>query len=174
MAKVSRSAPILTVSVAAELARMHPQTVRQYDRLGLVVAQRTRGGGRRYSLNDVDKLLQIQALSQEEGINLAGIARIVELENEVEKLRLRNAKLQRKIEKMQLVGEFMRSELERFTSREHRVFAASATGDVTVAQRFHQLRAALHEADLREEALAAESAGGMVLWNPRNITIFQR
>ena len=50
-----REAPILTVSVAAELAGMHPQTVRQYDRLGLVPAKRTRGGGRRYSLSDVDK-----------------------------------------------------------------------------------------------------------------------
>lgn len=67
-----RDAPILTVSVAAELAGMHPQTVRQYDRLGLVPAKRTRGGGRRYSLSDVDKLLEIQELSQKEGINLAG------------------------------------------------------------------------------------------------------
>lgn len=86
MAKVSKTAPILTVSVAAELAGMHAQTVRQYDRLGLVVAKRTRGGGRRYSLNDVDRLTEIQRLSQDEGINLAGISRIFELRDELEKL----------------------------------------------------------------------------------------
>lgn len=172
MAKVSRSAPILTVSVAAELAGMHPQTVRQYDRLGLVVAKRASGGGRRYSLNDVDKLLQIQQLSQEEGINLAGIARIVQLENEVAKLQERNTKLTRKIEKLRLIGKFMQAELARFTARENRVFAASMNGDVTMAERFDRLRAALNEADLRAENEA--NGNDMVLWNPRNLTIFRK
>lgn len=172
MAKVSRTAPILTVSVAAELAGMHPQTVRQYDRLGLVVAQRTRGGGRRYSLKDVDKLLRIQQLSQEEGINLAGIARIVELEREVERLEKHSAKLERQVEKLQILGNFLRTELERYTSREHRVFAASATGDVTMAQRFDQLRAALHQADLRSEQ--EENSGDLVVWRPRYVTLFRR
>lgn len=176
MTKVSRTAPILTVSVAAELAGMHPQTVRQYDRLGLVIAQRTRGGGRRYSLNDVDKLLRIQQLSQEEGINLAGIARIVELEREVERLEKHSAKLERQVEKLQILGNFLRTELERYTSREHRVFAASATGDVTMAQRLDQLRAALHEADLRAAATAEKlhNSGDLVLWRPRHITLFHR
>lgn len=172
MAQVSRTAPILTVSVAAELAGMHPQTVRQYDRLGLVIAQRTRGGGRRYSLRDVDKLLRIQQLSQEEGINLAGIARIVELEREVENLQKRNTKLEQKIEKLQILGDFLRTELERYASREHRVFAASATGNVTMAQRLDQLRAALHEADLRAEQ--TENSSDLVLWRPRHITLFRR
>ncbi|NYI42482.1 heat shock protein transcriptional repressor HspR [Demequina lutea] len=75
---------------------MHAQTLRQYDRLGLVVPRRRPGGGRRYSLRDVVTLLEIQRLSQEEGINLAGIARILDLskrvdwlEREVERLRPR-------------------------------------------------------------------------------------
>lgn len=80
-------AAVFPVSMAAELASMHPQTLRGYDRLGLVVPQRARGRGRRYSLRDVAKLRHIQMLSQQEGINLEGIRRILELEDEVEALR---------------------------------------------------------------------------------------
>ena len=80
--------PVFTVGRAAELANVHPQTLRQYDRLGLVVPQRTGGGARRYSLRDVFRLVQAQQLSQEEGINLAGIARILSLEEENRELRI--------------------------------------------------------------------------------------
>jgi MerR family transcriptional regulator/heat shock protein HspR len=59
---------------------MHPQTLRQYDRLGLVQPERTAGGGRRYSVRDVAMLREIQRLSQDQGINLAGVKRIIELE----------------------------------------------------------------------------------------------
>src|SRR5690625_4454422 len=79
-------APVLTISVAAELADMHPQTLRQYDRLGLVSPQRTAGRGRRYSLHDVAQLREVQRLSQDEGINLAGIKRILRLEARLESL----------------------------------------------------------------------------------------
>jgi len=75
--------PVFPVSAAAELSGMHPQTLRQYDRLGLVVPRRRLGGGRRYSLRDVATLREIQRLSQDEGINLAGIARILTLEQQV-------------------------------------------------------------------------------------------
>ena len=75
------------ISVAAELAGMHAQTLRTYDRLGLVSPQRTSGGGRRYSQHDVELLRQVQRLSQDEGVNLAGIKRIIELTNQVEALR---------------------------------------------------------------------------------------
>ena len=85
--------PVFVISVAAELAGMHPQTLRQYDRLGLVTPGRSGGGGRRYSSRDVDQLREVQRLSQEEGVNLAGIKRVIELENHVEALRLRNAEL---------------------------------------------------------------------------------
>ena len=74
--------PVFSVGAAGELANVHPQTLRQYDRLGLVVPQRTEGGARRYSLRDISRLAQAQQLSQEEGINLAGITRILELEEE--------------------------------------------------------------------------------------------
>jgi MerR family transcriptional regulator/heat shock protein HspR len=74
-------AKVFIISVAARLAGMHPQTLRQYDRLGLVQAGRAQGGGRRYSLRDVALLREIQRLSQEEGVNLAGIKRIIELEH---------------------------------------------------------------------------------------------
>ena len=79
--------PMFTVGRAGELANVHPQTLRQYDRLGLVVPQRTEGGARRYSLRDISRLAQAQQLSQEEGINLAGITRILELEEENRELR---------------------------------------------------------------------------------------
>ena len=81
------------ISVAAQLAGMHPQTLRQYDRLGLVTPERTGGGGRRYSERDVDLLREVQRLSQEEGVNLAGIKRIIELENQVAALQQRAAEL---------------------------------------------------------------------------------
>jgi MerR family transcriptional regulator/heat shock protein HspR len=77
------------ISVAAELAGMHAQTLRTYDRLGLVRPQRSSGGGRRYSQHDVDLLREVQRLSQDEGVNLAGIKRIIELTNQVEALRSR-------------------------------------------------------------------------------------
>ena len=77
------------ISVAAELAGMHAQTLRTYDRLGLVSPRRTSGGGRRYSQHDVELLRQVQRLSQDEGVNLAGIKRIIELTNQVEALQSR-------------------------------------------------------------------------------------
>jgi MerR family transcriptional regulator/heat shock protein HspR len=77
------------ISVAAELAGMHAQTLRTYDRLGLVSPSRTSGGGRRYSQNDVDLLREVQRLSQDEGVNLAGIKRIIELTNQVDALQAR-------------------------------------------------------------------------------------
>ena len=85
--RLDERAPVFAISVAAELSGMHPQTLRQYDRLGLVVPRRTRGRGRRYSIGDVRRLRQIQAMSQDEGINLAGIKRILELQDEVAALR---------------------------------------------------------------------------------------
>jgi MerR family transcriptional regulator/heat shock protein HspR len=80
-------APVYVISVAAEMAGMHAQTLRQYDRLGLVSPRRTPGGGRRYSLRDILRLREVQRLSQDEGVNLAGVKRILELEAEVDVLR---------------------------------------------------------------------------------------
>src|SRR5690349_23298671 len=76
-------AKVLIISVAARMAGMHPQTLRQYDRLGLVQAGRAGGGGRRYSERDVALLREVQRLSQEDGVNLAGIKRIISREQMV-------------------------------------------------------------------------------------------
>lgn len=77
---------IYIISVAAELAGVHPQTLRVYERKGLVQPSRTQGNTRRYSQRDIDRLRRITELTNE-GINLAGVLRIMELENEIEKLR---------------------------------------------------------------------------------------
>lgn len=82
-------AKIYVISVAAQLSGMHAQTLRTYDRMGLVSPGRAPGGGRRYSMQDVELLREVQRLSQEEGVNLAGIKRILELTNEVLELRQR-------------------------------------------------------------------------------------
>ena len=90
---MDENAPVFVISVAAELSGMHPQTLRQYDRLGLVTPGRAGGGGRRYSPRDVALLREVQRLSQEEGVNLAGIKRIIDLENHVAALQERVAEL---------------------------------------------------------------------------------
>jgi MerR family transcriptional regulator/heat shock protein HspR len=91
-------AKVLIISVAARLAGMHPQTLRQYDRLGLVQAGRAGGGGRRYSERDVALLREVQKLSQEEGVNLAGIKRIIGLEQLVADLQQRVAELETQLD----------------------------------------------------------------------------
>jgi MerR family transcriptional regulator/heat shock protein HspR len=84
---LSDDTPVYVISVAAQLSGLHPQTLRQYDRLGLVSPGRTAGRGRLYSTRDIVLLREVQRLSQEEGINLAGIKRILELETENLQLR---------------------------------------------------------------------------------------
>jgi MerR family transcriptional regulator, heat shock protein HspR len=79
--------PFFGISVAAQLSGLHAQTLRSYDRMGLVSPGRTSGGGRRYSMRDIVLLREVQRLSQEEGVNLAGIKRSIELENQVDALR---------------------------------------------------------------------------------------
>jgi MerR family transcriptional regulator/heat shock protein HspR len=89
----NQDTPIFVISVAAELAGMHAQTLRGYDRMGLVSPGRSPGGGRRYSVRDIALLQEVQRLSQDHGVNLAGIKRIIDLENQVEALRARVAEL---------------------------------------------------------------------------------
>jgi MerR family transcriptional regulator/heat shock protein HspR len=85
--------PVFVISVAAELAGLHAQTLRGYDRLGLVRPGRSAGGGRRYSARDIALLREVQRLSQDEGVNLAGVKRIIELERTVDELRGQIAEL---------------------------------------------------------------------------------
>jgi MerR family transcriptional regulator/heat shock protein HspR len=113
--------PIYVISVAAQLAGMHPQTLRQYDRLGLVTPSRATGRGRRYSAYDVARLRYVQHLSQEEGVNLAGIRHVLELQSEVENLRHRVN---------QLLAEVQRGVSQQSTQRVSRVFSAGPEGDV--------------------------------------------
>ena len=82
----SQDSPVFVISVAAQLSGLHAQTLRSYDRLGLVSPGRSAGGGRRYSARDIALLREVQRLSQEEGVNLAGIKRIIELEQLVDEL----------------------------------------------------------------------------------------
>ncbi|OZE21818.1 MerR family transcriptional regulator [Rhodococcus sp. 05-2255-1e] len=90
-------AQVFVISVAAQLAGMHAQTLRTYDRLGLVIPHRTTGGGRRYTPRDVALLREVQRLSQDEGVNLAGIKRIIELTNQVEALQARVSELAQEV-----------------------------------------------------------------------------
>lgn len=116
------NAPIFVISVAAELAEMHPQTLRQYDRMGLVSPSRQAGRQRRYSQRNIESLREIQRLSQE-GVSLEGIKRILELENQVSALQSRVAEL----------GEEL---AQRRSQRDvTRVFAAGLAGDVVTLAR---------------------------------------
>ena len=97
---------------------MHPQTLRQYDRMGLVQAGRAPGGGRRYSLRDVELLREVQRLSQDEGVNLAGIKRIIDLErlvNDLEQRLLETeaqlAAAQQRIAELEAMSPFPRRDL---------------------------------------------------------------
>jgi MerR family transcriptional regulator/heat shock protein HspR len=94
------STPVYVISVAAELTGLHPQTLRQYDRAGLVSPGRTGGGGRRYSLNDIEMLRVVAELTAA-GIGLEGVRRILELENQVAALRQRNAELRARVSDLQ-------------------------------------------------------------------------
>ncbi|GMA32631.1 heat shock protein transcriptional repressor HspR [Litorihabitans aurantiacus] len=144
MADRSYDAPVLTVSAAAELAGMHAQTLRQYDRLGLVVPHRTAGRGRRYSLRDVAALREVQRLSLE-GVNLEGISRILALQRE-------NAALLAALEGLRSV-----------IDPGSRVFAASTTGDVESVPRGRRART---RPTAEAGSGVVRTSGALVLWRP--------
>lgn len=151
--------PVFSVGRAGELANVHPQTLRQYDRLGLVVPQRTAGGARRYSLRDIARLANAQHLSQEEGINLAGVTRILELEEE-------NRELRRQVERLRKPAG---------TS----VFAADADGGIVEVERSrrarmwrHQIRVDMRQLPSRDSSEISREGDGktstsVVLWGDR-------
>jgi MerR family transcriptional regulator/heat shock protein HspR len=133
-------APIFVISVAAELAEMHPQTLRQYDRLGLVSPSRQSGRQRRYSQHDVELLREVQRLSKD-GVSLEGIRRILELENQVAALRSRVAELEREVDDARRLGGDAR-----------RIFAAGMAGDVVTLTRGQR---------------PEQRSGAVVVWRPR-------
>lgn len=141
-------APVFVISVAAELAGMHAQTLRQYDRLGLVVPKRTSGGGRRYSARDIEQLREVQKLSQDEGVSLAGIQRILQLENQVEALRA-------KVSELQTETRALTEALQQAAGHRSRVFAAGPSGDVVVVRR-----------GSRPQGDRAPTSTALVLWRP--------
>jgi MerR family transcriptional regulator/heat shock protein HspR len=95
---IDDNSPVFVISVAAQLSGLHPQTLRTYDKLGLVSPDRAVGRGRRYSSRDIMQLREVQRLSQEQGVNLAGIKRILDLENQVSALQQRTAELVHELE----------------------------------------------------------------------------
>jgi MerR family transcriptional regulator/heat shock protein HspR len=130
-------APVYVISVAAALAGMHPQTLRQYDRLGLVTPRRTTGRGRRYTRRDIATLREVQRLSQDEGVNLAGIKRILALAERVEELEREVAALRAR------------------QASAFRVFAAGPGGDVVEVPRGQRVRRS-----------TPPESGALVLWRP--------
>ncbi|GAB6859565.1 heat shock protein transcriptional repressor HspR [Microbacterium xylanilyticum] len=125
--RMSADTPVFAIAVAAELARMHPQTLRQYDRLGLVVPGRTRGGSRRYSMRDIEKLREVAQLSSE-GMSLPAIAKLLDLEDEVRTLRRRVVELEHDLRE------------ERANRPGVRVFAAGATGSIMAVPSGRRIR----------------------------------
>src|SRR5215208_2627610 len=93
------------ISVAAELAGMHPQTLRIYETRGLIAPKRSPKNTRLYSQDDVDRLQRIQELTSELGLNLAGVERVLELERELERLRRRAERLEREVERVREAAE---------------------------------------------------------------------
>ena len=108
--------PLFMISVAAELAGMHPQTLRLYERRGLVQPQRTAGKTRRYSQHDVERLQRIQALT-ELGLNLAGVERVLAMEAQLQALQLQMQLMQQQLAE---AADAMRQEVER-VERSHRM-----------------------------------------------------
>ena len=103
--------PVYVISVAAELTGLHPQTLRQYDRAGLVSPGRAGGGGRRYSLRDIELLREVAELTGA-GIGLEGVRRILELENQVAALRARNSELRNQVGELRAALEMTMASLK--------------------------------------------------------------
>lgn len=134
---MNETSPLFVISVAAELAGMHPQTLRQYDRLGLVSPTRTAGKSRRYSMRDVTQLREIAQLSAE-GVSLEGIRRVLGLEDEVAMLRRRVRELETALAD------------EMLNRPGRRVFAAGSAGEIITIKNGTRVR--------REN--------GVVVWRP--------
>jgi len=105
----SNELPVYVISVAAELSGMHPQTLREYERRGLVSPGRSGGGGRRYSMRDILALREIQRLSQQEGVNLSGIKLILDQHRELEQARRLVAELHAEIAQLRMELESTRA-----------------------------------------------------------------
>lgn len=137
MEEVDQNTPLFAITVAAELAGMHPQTLRQYDRMGLVQPKRTLGQSRRYTMRNVVQLKEVARLSNE-GVSLEGIRRILELENQNSELKERVRDLER-----ELANQIM-------NQPGNRVFAAGEQGIIRLSP-----------------GQRPEKSGSIVLWRKR-------
>ena len=126
--QVSDDRGVFMISVAAELADMHPQTLRMYETRGLITPQRSPKGTRLYSQEDVDRLRRIQEMTAELGMNLAGVERVFELEDQLERMTRRMRALEREAAKLRA---HMKSELERLR-RENRAEIVKYTAGALV------------------------------------------
>jgi MerR family transcriptional regulator, heat shock protein HspR len=120
-ARVSNDRGVFMISVAAELAEMHPQTLRMYEARGLIEPQRSPKGTRLYSQDDVDRLRRIQEMTTELGMNLAGVERVFELEDKigrlqrkVDALESRAAALQEEIGRLEEIRRSVKAEIVRY------------------------------------------------------------
>ncbi|MCL4368091.1 MAG: helix-turn-helix transcriptional regulator [Actinobacteria bacterium] len=107
--------PLFMISVAAELAEMHPQTLRMYERRGLIRPQRSLKSTRLYSLQDVERLRRIQQLVSEFGLNLAGVERVLEMEGKM-------AAMERKIEELRVEMQELAAEAQKQLEEVHRSY----------------------------------------------------
>lgn len=128
---MDRNDPIYVISVAAQLAQMHPQTLRQYDRMGLVVPNRRNGRHRRYSAADVERLRRIHQLSAE-GISLEGVRRVIQMERETEELRRQVRDLHEQVARWRGRAQGLMTA---------RVFSAGSTGEVSIKASEREARA---------------------------------
>ena len=108
--EIEHDRAVFMISVAAELAEMHPQTLRMYESRGLITPQRSPRGTRLYSQQDVERLQRIQQMTTQLGMNLAGVERVMALEEQLERMRSRLSALEREAEQMrvQMVDEIER------------------------------------------------------------------
>ncbi|BDR52246.1 MerR family transcriptional regulator [Bombiscardovia nodaiensis] len=144
--------PVFSVGQAAQLADIHPQTLRQYDRLGLIVPERTEGGARRYSLRDLDRLCQAQHLSQDESINLAGVTRILELAEE-------NRQLRRQVRRLR-------------EPAGSNIFAAAADGEVVEVERSRRARLWRHQTRMHTEELVARPEDSLSVVESKSLVLW--
>ena len=118
---------VYIISVAAELAGVHPQTLRIYERKGLLSPARTAGNTRRYSDRDIEQLRMIQRLTQEFGINLAGVKMIVEMENQLERMRRNMDRLDRELDRARARA---REEVQRLRGQRGEILPLSAVREL--------------------------------------------
>ena len=142
--ELSDDMPVYVISVAAQLSGMHPQTLRAYDKIGLVRPGRSQGRGRRYSMRDILALREIQRLSQEEGINLNGIKLLLDQHRELEQARRLIAELHAEVAQLRVELESTRA----------------------VAARLAELRRSGNDTRSGRESLVPVRSARVAVWEP--------